>query len=98
MHRHVVADIKPVEPLGAEKFQRAGAPGDTGTVRKSAQDAACHQLHGKSIRQETDPPALAFASNVCRSEAPAVAYATVYPLTMLLRIMTAQVLAVVLCG
>jgi putative transport protein len=46
----------------------------------------------------TDPPALAFANGVCQSEAPAVAYATVYPLTTLLRIMCAQILAVVLCG
>lgn len=46
----------------------------------------------------TDPPALAFASNVCGSEAPAVAYATVYPLTTMLRIGAAQVLAISLCG
>jgi putative transport protein len=46
----------------------------------------------------TDPPALAFATNICDSESPTVAYATVYPLTTMLRIMTAQVLAVLLCG
>jgi putative transport protein len=46
----------------------------------------------------TDPPALAFANGICNSEAPAVAYATVYPLTMLLRIMVAQFIAVALCG
>lgn len=46
----------------------------------------------------TDPPALAFANNLCESESPAVSYAAVYPLTMLLRIMTAQALAVILCG
>lgn len=46
----------------------------------------------------TDPPALAFANNLCESESPAVSYAAVYPLTMLLRIMTAQALAVLLCG
>jgi putative transport protein len=40
----------------------------------------------------TDPPALAFANNVSQSEAPAVAYATVYPLVMFLRIFTAQIL------
>jgi putative transport protein len=44
----------------------------------------------------TDPPALAFASNVARSDAPAVAYATVYPLTTLLRILSAQILAILL--
>ncbi len=45
----------------------------------------------------TDPPALAFANTITRSESSALAYATVYPLTMLLRIVAAQVLAVLLC-
>jgi putative transport protein len=40
----------------------------------------------------TDPPALAFANAVGRSDAPSVAYATVYPLAMLLRIIVAQVM------
>jgi putative transport protein len=40
----------------------------------------------------TDPPALAFANAHLQSEAPSVAYATVYPLTMLLRIVVAQLL------
>ena len=40
----------------------------------------------------TDPPALAFANTIGRSEAPSVAYATVYPLAMLLRIIVAQVM------
>ena len=46
----------------------------------------------------TDPPALAFASNISRSDAPTVSYATVYPLTMVLRILSAQVLVLLLCG
>jgi putative transport protein len=45
----------------------------------------------------TDPPALAFANAIAKSDTPAVAYAAVYPLTMLLRIMAAQ-LIVLLCG
>jgi putative transport protein len=40
----------------------------------------------------TDPPALAFANSIAQSEAPAVAYATVYPLVMFLRIFVAQIL------
>lgn len=40
----------------------------------------------------TDPPALAFASAICKSDSPALSYATVYPLTMLLRIVAAQLL------
>jgi putative transport protein len=43
----------------------------------------------------TDPPALAFANNIAQSEAPAIAYATVYPLTMFLRIFVAQILILV---
>jgi putative transport protein len=55
-------------------------------------------LAGLLAGSMTDPPALAFANGLCHSEAPAVAYAAVYPLTMLLRIIVAQFLAVVLCG
>ncbi|MEA3213520.1 MAG: putative transport protein [Chthoniobacter sp.] len=42
----------------------------------------------------TDPPALAFANAINNSDAPSVAYATVYPLTMLARILVAQLLVV----
>lgn len=45
----------------------------------------------------TDPPALAFANAVAKSDAPSVAYATVYPLTMLLRIVSVQLLVLVFC-
>ncbi len=40
----------------------------------------------------TDPPALAFANSVAASDAPSISYATVYPLTMLLRVVAAQLL------
>jgi putative transport protein len=40
----------------------------------------------------TDPPALSFANAVNHSDAPSVAYATVYPFTMFLRIVVAQLL------
>ena len=53
-------------------------------------------LSGVLAGSMTDPPALAFACNVARSDAPTVGYATVYPLTTLLRILSAQVLAIVL--
>lgn len=43
----------------------------------------------------TDPPALAYANNSSGNDAPAVAYSTVYPLTMFLRVVAAQVL--ILC-
>ncbi|NND97487.1 MAG: potassium uptake protein TrkA, partial [Pirellulaceae bacterium] len=38
----------------------------------------------------TDPPALAFANSLADSEASSTAYAAVYPLTMILRIIAAQ--------
>jgi len=38
----------------------------------------------------TDPPALAYSSNSTGSDQPAVAYSTVYPLTMFLRVVAAQ--------
>jgi len=40
----------------------------------------------------TDPPALAFAGSMTDSEVPSVAYATVYPLVMILRIVAAQII------
>jgi putative transport protein len=55
-------------------------------------------LSGLLAGSTTNPPALAFATNIAGSDAPTVAYATVYPLTMLLRIVCAQVLALTLIG
>ena len=46
----------------------------------------------------TDPPALAYANQLCNREAPAVGYSTVYPLSMFLRIFTAQLLVLIFCG
>lgn len=55
-------------------------------------------LSGLLAGGTTNPPALSFAANLCRSEAPTLAYATVYPPTTLLRILVAQVLVLLLCG
>ena len=44
----------------------------------------------------TDPPALAYANKVASNDAPAVAYSTVYPLTMFLRVISAQLLVLLL--
>ena len=54
------------------------------------------ELSGLLAGSMTDPPALAFACNVAGSDAPTVSYATVYPLTTLLRILAAQILAILL--
>ncbi len=44
----------------------------------------------------TDPPALAYSNNSTGNDAPAVAYSTVYPLTMFLRVVAAQTLILAL--
>jgi putative transport protein len=54
------------------------------------------ELSGLLAGSMTDPPALAFACNIAGSDAPTVSYATVYPLTTLLRIIAAQILAILL--
>lgn len=46
----------------------------------------------------TDPPALAYANASCSKDAPAVGYSTVYPLSMFLRILTAQIVVLFFCG
>ena len=49
-------------------------------------------LMGLIAGSNTDPPALAYANKVANNDAPAVAYSTVYPLTMFLRVLTAQLM------
>ena len=46
----------------------------------------------------TDPPALAYANASCTKEAPAIGYSTVYPLSMFLRIFSAQIIVLFFCG
>ncbi|MDR3286954.1 MAG: putative transporter [Prevotellaceae bacterium] len=43
----------------------------------------------------TDPPVLAYSSNVAGNDSPAIAYSTVYPLAMFLRVLTAQLLIMI---
>ena len=52
----------------------------------------CGLLAGAS----TDPPALAFALKIAGNDIPSATYATVYPLTMILRIVAAQILILLL--
>ena len=42
----------------------------------------------------TDPPAIAYSNGVAGNDLPSVGYATVYPLTMFMRVLTAQVLII----
>lgn len=55
-------------------------------------------LMGLIAGSNTDPPALAYANQIAGNDAPAVGYSTVYPLTMFLRILTAQLLVLLMAG
>ncbi|MDH6356868.1 putative transporter [Parabacteroides sp. PF5-9] len=49
-------------------------------------------LMGLLAGSTTDPPALAYSNATAGNDYPAVGYATVYPITMFLRVLTAQLL------
>lgn len=49
-------------------------------------------LSGLLAGSMTDPPALAYANDMAGNDIPAVGYATVYPLTMFLRVLCAQLM------
>lgn len=53
-------------------------------------------LMGLVAGTTTDPPALSYANKTANNDAPAVSYSTVYPLTMFLRVVTAQVIILAL--
>ena len=55
-------------------------------------------LMGLMAGSTTDPPALAYANQTANNNAPAVGYSTVYPVTMFLRILTAQLLILILAS
>jgi len=63
-----------------------------GLVTKLILKRSFFEVSGLLAGSMTDPPALAFANSIAQCEAPAVAYATVYPLVMFLRIVSAQLL------
>jgi putative transport protein len=54
-------------------------------------------LMGLLSGSTTDPPALAYSNATAGNDAPAVSYATVYPLTMFLRVLSAQLLILLFC-
>lgn len=43
----------------------------------------------------TDPPALAYGNKIAGNDAPAVSYSTVYPLTMFMRVIAAQIIILI---
>lgn len=63
-----------------------------GAVGRSVFKINYFTLMGLISGSMTNPPALAFANTTAGNDAPAANYATVYPLTMFLRVVTAQIL------
>lgn len=55
-------------------------------------------IMGMIAGTDTDLPALAYANSICSKEAPSIGYSTVYPLSMFLRIFTAQIIVLFFCG
>lgn len=55
-------------------------------------------LMGTLSGATTDPPALAFSTAIANNGIPSVGYSTVYPLSMFLRIITAQVIILLICS
>lgn len=70
----------------------------TGIIARWHHRVNYFMLMGLIAGSNTDPPALAYANQIAGNDAPAVGYSTVYPLTMFLRILTAQLLVLLMAG
>lgn len=55
-------------------------------------------LMGIMAGATTDPPALAYSAATASNDIPSVGYSTVYPLSMFLRIVTAQIIILAMCA
>ncbi len=69
-----------------------------GTVARKKYHFNYFTIMGMLAGSYTDPPALAYANQCCSKEAPAIGYSTVYPLSMFLRIFTAQIIVLFFCA
>ena len=69
-----------------------------GTVARKIYKFNYFTIMGMLAGATTDPPALAYANASCPKDAPAIGYSTVYPLSMFLRIFTAQLIVLLCCG
>jgi putative transport protein len=67
----------------------------TGIVARHFLHVDYFTLMGLLAGSTTDPPALSYASTTAGNDAPSVSYATVYPLTMFLRVISAQLLILI---
>ncbi|MDD6210874.1 MAG: putative transporter [Bacteroidales bacterium] len=63
-----------------------------GTIARSVFKINYFTLMGLISGSTTDPPALAYSTGVAGNDMPSIGYATVYPFTMFLRVITAQLL------
>ena len=70
----------------------------TALVARKRYNMNYYSILGLVAGAGTNPPALAFANGQTEHDAPAVAYSTVYPLTMFLRILAAQLMVLIGCG
>ncbi len=69
-----------------------------GTIARKKYKFNYFTIMGMIAGTYTDPPALAYANQSCSKDAPSVGYSTVYPLSMFLRILTAQLIILLCCG
>lgn len=69
-----------------------------GIVARKVYRINYHSIMGLMAGATTDPPALAYAATLSEKNSSSVAYSTVYPLAMFLRILTGQLLLVLLWG
>ena len=68
-----------------------------GTVARKIYKFNYFTIMGMLAGATTDPPALAYANASCPKDAPAIGYSTVNPLSMFLRIFTAQLIVLLCC-
>ena len=69
-----------------------------GTIARMKYKFNYFTIMGMLAGTYTDPPALAYANQISNREAASIGYSTVYPLTMFLRIFTAQLIVLFFCG
>ncbi|MBR6191045.1 MAG: putative transporter [Prevotella sp.] len=69
-----------------------------GTIARKVYKFNYFTIMGMLAGATTDPPALAYANGSCSKDAPAIGYSTVYPLSMFLRIFTAQLIVLLCCS
>jgi putative transport protein len=67
----------------------------TGVIGRYFMNINYYTLMGLMAGSTTDPPALAYSNAAAGNDTPAVSYATVYPLTMFLRVLSAQLLILI---